>query len=263
MTNEETISGLAQRHKQILDLLFEKGSVSVSALAERLKVSEVTLRKDLSTLEQQKKLYRTHGSAILASPYISDRHVDEKEKQNVNEKRAIAAHAARMVSANDSIIIASGTTMTFFARSLRDFTENLTVITSALQVTSILSQNREIEVIQLGGFVRQSSMSVVGNHAEEMLRDFHCNKLFMGVDGITPEFGLTTTNVMEANLNRAMIRTAQKVVVLADSTKFGRIGFSKICDMADVDEIITDEGISPLMRDQLSEMGIETIVVSL
>ena len=262
MSNEETISGLAQRHKQILDLLLEKGSVPVSVLAELLKVSEVTLRKDLSTLEQQKKLYRTHGSAILASPYISDRHVNEKEKQNVNEKRAIAAHAARMVSANDSIIIASGTTMTFLARGLYDFSERLTVITSALQVTSILSQNREIEVIQLGGLVRSSSMSVVGKYAEDILRDFHCSKLFLGVDGITPDFGLTTTNVMEASLNRAMIRSAQKVVVLADSTKFGRIGFSKICELADIDEIITDEHLSPRMLEQLSEKGIETTTIS-
>lgn len=261
MPHEETLSGIAQRHGQILDLLLRKGSVSVSYLAELLKVSEVTLRKDLSALEKQRKLYRTHGSAILASPYISDRHVDEKEKQNVDEKHAVSAHAAKMVSANDSIIIGSGTTMTFLARSLSHFPHHLTVITSALQVTSILSRNKNIDVLQLGGFVRSSSMSVVGEYAEEILDNFHCSKFFLGVDGITPDFGLTTTSAMEAGLNRAMIRTAQKVVVLADSTKFGRIGFSKICDLDDVDEIITDGKISPPMLEQLSERGIETTVV--
>ena len=226
-----------------------------------LKVSEVTVRKDLSTLEQQQKLYRTHGSAILTSPYISDRHVNEKEKQNVEEKRAIVAFAARKISANDSIIIASGTTMTYLAHALRDFGERLTVVTSALQVTSILSQNRGVDVIQLGGLVRASSMSVVGDYAGKILSDFHCSKLFIGVDGITADFGLTTTNVMEAALNRAMIRAAQKVVVLADSTKFGRIGFSKICDLSEVDEIVTDGGVSPLILEQLSDKGVEISVV--
>ena len=168
-----------------------------------------------------------------------------------------------MVSAEDSIIIASGTTMTFLARSLRDFPGHLIVITSALQVTSILSQNRNVEVIQLGGFVRSRSLSVVGVHAEEVLSNFHCSKLFLGVDGIAPDFGITTTSAMEASLNRKMICTAQKVVVLADSTKFGRIGFSKICDIGDIDEIITDDKISPLMLEQLSEKGIETTKVSI
>lgn len=99
-----------------MSLLQQNGSISVTQLSELFKVSEVTIRKDLSYLEQQKKLYRTHGSAILISPYISDRHVNEKEKKNVAEKRAIGAAAAELISQDDSIIIASGTTMAFLAR---------------------------------------------------------------------------------------------------------------------------------------------------
>jgi DeoR family transcriptional regulator of aga operon len=261
MPNDEIISGVAARHRQILDLLSREGSVSVSRLAELLKVSEVTLRKDLNSLEQQRKLYRTHGSAILANPYIGDRHVNEKEKHNAPEKRAIAERAARRVAPDDSIIIASGTTMTFFAQALRDFPHHLIVITPALQVTTILSQNPGIEMIQLGGFIRPSSLSVVGKPAEDVLRDFHCSTLFIGVDGITPDFGLTTTNAMEASLNRTMIAASQKVVVLADSSKFGRLGFSKICDSDNVDEIITDSGIAPHLLAQLSARGIKTTVV--
>ena len=230
---EEPLLSLPERHSRILSLLQQNGSISVTQLSELFKVSEVTIRKDLSYLEQQKKLYRTHGSAILISPYISDRHVNEKEKKNVAEKRAIGAAAAALVSQGDSIIIASGTTMAFLAREIKPV-GRLTVI---------------------------SSVSVVGPFAESMLRNFNCSKLFVGVDGIDTEFGLTTTNMLEASLNGAMINAAQKVVVLADSSKFGRRGFSKICDLEAVDRIITDSGVQPLYLERLRERGIEVTVV--
>ena len=118
-SGEEPLLSLPERHSRILSLLQQNGSISVTQLSELFKVSEVTIRKDLSYLEQQKKLYRTHGSAILISPYISDRHVNEKEKKNVAEKRAIGAAAAALVSEDDSIIIASGTTMAFLAREIK------------------------------------------------------------------------------------------------------------------------------------------------
>ena len=257
---EEPLLSLPERHSRILSLLQQNGSISATQLSELFKVSEVTIRKDLSYLEQQKKLYRTHGSAILISPYISDRHVNEKEKKNVAEKRAIGAAAAALVSQDDSIIIASGTTMAFLAREIKPV-GRLTVITAAVPVTQILSQHADVDVIQLGGITRSSSVSVVGPFAEAMLRNFNCSKLFVGVDGIDTEFGLTTTNVLEASLNDAMINAAQKVVVLADSSKFGRRGFSKICDLEAVDRIITDSGVQPLYLERLRERGIEVTVV--
>ena len=257
---EEPLLSLPERHSRILSLLQQNGSISVTQLSELFKVSEVTIRKDLSYLEQQKKLYRTHGSAILISPYISDRHVNEKEKKNVAEKRAIGAAAAALVSQDDSIIIASGTTMAFLAREIKP-QGRLTVITASVPVTQILSQDPDVDVIQLGGITRSSSVSVVGPFAEQMLRSLNCSKLFIGVDGIDPDFGLTTTNMLEASLNRAMIDAAQKVVVLADSSKFGRRGFSKICDLEAVDRIITDSGVQPLYLERLRERGIEVTVV--
>lgn len=258
--SESSTLSLSERHQYILNLLQKRGSASVTDLADELKVSEVTIRKDLSVLEQQKKLYRTHGSAVLISPYIRDRHVSEKEKQNVAEKQAIGIRAAALIEPDDSIIIASGTTVIYFAREIHP-ESHLTVITSSVQVTSILSQQGHAEVYQLGGFVRGSSVSVAGNFAEEMLRSFHCSKLFIGVDGIDPEFGLTTTNVMEASVNRAMMDASQKVIVLADSTKFGRRGFSKICGLESVDEIITDSAAPPSMLQQLNERGITVHLV--
>ena len=126
----------------------------------------------------------------------------------------------------------------------------------------MLSQNKQIDVVQLGGMVRESSVSVVGSFAEDMLKYFNCSMLFMGADGVDLEFGVTTTNMMEANLNRMMMNTSQQTVLLVDSTKFGKKGFSKICDIGDIDRIITDDGIPQMYLESLQDRGIEVTVVS-
>lgn len=252
---------LTERHSQILETLHKQGSVSVLDLANQLEVSSVTIRKDLSFLEEKELLYRTHGSAILINPYINDRHVNVKEKLYMEEKRLIGIRASELITTNDSIIIASGTTIHAFARQIQA-KEHLTVISAALNVTNILARDRNIDIIQLGGFVRNTSLSTVGNYAEKMLEDFSCSKLYVGVDGIDLDYGLTTTNAMEATLNRIMMKVSQKTIVLADSSKFGRRGFSKICDLDSVDHIITDKNIQQKTLDILHERGIEVSVVN-
>ena len=258
--NLDSLTSMSERHKAILDILQVQGSVSVTDLSERLNVSEVTIRKDLTALESQNKLYRTHGRAIPISPYIGDRHVNEKEKQFVAEKRSVGKLAAGLVDENDSILIASGTTILFAAREMIT-KRNLTVITASVSVSSILSQNKYIDVVQLGGLVRESSVSVVGSFAEKMLGYFNCSKLFMGADGVDLEFGVTTTNMMEANLNRMMMDASQKTILLVDSSKFGKKGFSKICNIDMIDQIITDENIPQSYLKNLQELGIEVTVV--
>lgn len=251
-----------ERHELITKELDAKGSVSVTELSMMLNVSEVTIRKDLTLLEEKNVLYRAHGKAIKINPYINDRDVNVKEKQNTIEKTAIGRVAAELIEPNDSIIIASGTTVHFLSREIHsEGGRHLIVITSALNVASVLSKDPGIEVIQLGGIVRGSSLSAVGCDTERMLENFTGSKLFMGVDGFDLEYGLSTTNLLEANLNRAMIRSAQKTVVLTDSTKFGRRGFSRICDVDEVDQVITDAGIPQHILESLRRRGIEVTVV--
>lgn len=252
MTKEE-------RQSIILELLIQHNSILVTDLATHLNVSSVTIRKDLTDLEREKKLYRNHGKAILIDPYIDNRNVSEKEKLYVEEKRLIGMKAASLITPKDSILIASGTTMHALARSIVPADE-LTVITASMEVSNILASEKNIYIIQLGGILRHSSLSVVGKYAENILADFSCSKLFIGVDGIDLDFGITTTNMMEASLNRVMMQTAQKTIVLADSSKFGRRGFSKIADMGDVDHIITDSRIPPSTALRLEEMGIEVTI---
>ncbi|MCC8034384.1 MAG: DeoR/GlpR family DNA-binding transcription regulator [Rikenellaceae bacterium] len=262
MKNGDASSGLSlvERQEKIMEILRESGSVPVSVLSDRLKVSDVTIRKDLNSLEKKQMLYRPHGSAVLMNPYINDRHINVKEKQNAEQKRLIGAYAARLVEPSDTILIASGTTVMAFAREISG-EHQLTAITSALSVAMILSKHRNIDVIQLGGPLRNSSVSAVGPFAEQMLGNFTCSKLFLGVDGIDPEYGLTTTNLLEASLNRVMIESVEKVIVLADSGKFGRKGSSKICETGLVNRIITDSGIPDRTHNAFMDAGVEVSIV--
>ncbi|RIJ43060.1 transcriptional repressor AgaR [Pontibacter oryzae] len=251
---------IAERHQQIIYKLQNEGKVNVADLCAGLDVSSVTIRKDLKLLEDKGLLFRTHGGATLNNPYTIDRPVNEKEKIQFDEKLQIGAAAAALLQPNDSILIASGTSVLALAKCIKP-QESLTVTTSALNVALELLRHPEIEVLQLGGLLRKSSSSVTGPYAESILSDFSFSKLFLGVDGIDLEFGLTTTNVMEAHLNRRMIQVAQKTIVLADSTKFGKRGFGRICGFEDIDHIITDSGISEYIVKELEGMGIKVTIV--
>ncbi|MEN7546304.1 DeoR/GlpR family DNA-binding transcription regulator [Rapidithrix thailandica] len=254
------MNNIAERHQYIINKVKQQGHVNVVDLCNELEVSSVTIRKDLKLLEDKGILFRTHGGATSHNPYMIDRPVNEKEKLQAGEKDKIGKTAAQMVEANDSIIIASGTTVLTMAKHIQP-QESLTVVTSALNVALELMQHRDVEVLQLGGILRKSSSSVVGPYAIQILEDFFCSKFFLGVDGIDLDFGLTTTNSMEAHLNRQMINKSQKTIVLADSTKFGKRGFGKICGLEDVDEIITDEGISEHIVQVLDGMGVKVTIV--
>ncbi|RZL69185.1 MAG: DeoR/GlpR transcriptional regulator, partial [Pedobacter sp.] len=201
-----------------------------------------------------------HGGATINNPYTVDRPVNEKEKIQSTEKNKIGLAAVSLLNENDSIVIASGTTVFYFAKNIPSGT-TLTVVTSALNVALELMREPSIEVIQLGGLLRKSSSSVMGSYAEQVLGDFFFNKLFLGVDGIDLDYGLTTTNAMEAHLNRKMIGASQKTIVLADSTKFGKRGFGKICGLEEIDHIITDKGISEQIVKHLESLGVTVTIV--
>jgi DeoR family transcriptional regulator of aga operon len=258
--SDMSMINIAERHKFILGKLHEKGYVNVLELCKELDVSGVTIRKDLKLLEDKSLLFRSHGGATVHNPYTMDKPVNEKENIRREEKQMIGQAAAALIVPNDAIIIASGTSVQALAKNIQP-KGHLTVITGALNVALELLRRPEIEVIQLGGHLRNSSTSVTGSYAEKILEDFSCSKLFLGVDGIDLEFGLTTTNIMEAHLNQKMMATAQKTIVLADSSKFGKRGFGRICSLEEIDEIITDSGISEHIVKKMEDMGVKVTVV--
>lgn len=254
------MKNLTERHQFILDRLQTDQFIQVVDLCEELSVSPVTIRKDLQLLENKGLLFRTHGGATQNNPYTVDIHFSEKEKLQSAEKQKIGIAAAELLRENDSIVINSGSTVLFFAKSIPAIPK-LTVLTSALNVALELGRDPNIEVIQLGGSLRPSSSSVTGSYAEQMLGDFFCNKLFLSVDGIDLDYGLTTTNATEAHLNRKMVKSAHRTIVLADSTKFGRKGFGRICAIEEIDHIITDSGVSTQVVKHLETAGVKVTVV--
>jgi DeoR family transcriptional regulator of aga operon len=251
---------MVNRHKLILEKLHAHKHMEVLDLCKELNVSAVTIRKDLKFLEQKKLLFRTHGGAALDNPYIADRHVNEKEKINIDQKKAIGLAAANLIKEHQAIILASGTTILSMARAIQT-DKKLIAITPAINTASVLLNHTNIEVILLGGNMRHSSSSATGPHAEKMLKDTFCNTLFLGVDGIDFEFGLTTTNMAEASLNQQMIAVSQEIIVLADSGKFGKRGFGRICGVEQINHIITDSGITPETLKKFRDCGIEVTIV--
>lgn len=248
-----------RRQEEILKELNENGYVNVVDLCETHNVSTVTIRKDLNFLENEKLLHRTHGGASKQPIYAFDRDVNDKEELQVKQKQQIAKVALKYINNNDYIILGSGSTIHYLARIITGF-QKLTVLTPSLKVSLELCKDTNIDTIQLGGDIRNSATSVVGPIAEAILSQFSCNKLFLGTDGLHLDFGLSTSNAMEAHLNQAMIDVAEKVIVLADSTKMNIRGFGKICNLDKIDVLITNEGIDIETKIKLEEMGIDVVV---
>lgn len=253
------MKNITDRHEFILKKLKEKGKISIEWLCETMKVSSVTIRKDLKLLEDKNLLFRIKGGASVSNPYAIDKSIDVKESINSDEKIRIAKEAVNLIKDNDSIIIGSGTTAYALAKLLNP-NHQLTVITPAIKVAVELSNRNNIEVLQLGGIIRPKSSSVAGQYAINILNDISCGILFIGVDGIDLDFGISISNLPEATLNQKMLQTSQKIVILADHTKFGRRGVGKVCNLEDIDLIITDKKTSREYIKQLEELGIKVII---
>ncbi|TDE02520.1 DeoR/GlpR family DNA-binding transcription regulator [Flavobacterium sandaracinum] len=248
-----------RRQQDILNELDQKGYVNVVSLCETHNVSTVTIRKDLNFLENEKLLHRTHGGASKKPLYAFERNIDDKEELQVEQKKQIAAEALKYISDSDYIILGSGSNIHYLSQVIKGF-QKLTVLTPSLKVSLALCKEANIDTIQLGGDIRNSSTSAVGPIAEAILSQFSCNKLFLGTDGVHLEFGLSTSNALEAHLNQAMIDVAEKVIVLADSTKMNTRGFGKICNLNKIDVLITDDGIDIETKMKLEEIGINVVV---
>ncbi|HEY6766014.1 MAG TPA: transcriptional repressor AgaR [Candidatus Sulfotelmatobacter sp.] len=253
MLNEE-------RRRDILELLKRDGRVMVVDLAKHFRTSQVTIRKDLDALQAQGRIYRSHGGALPArESALDDPTLREKEKQHRRQKLQIAAAAAAMVQEGQVVILDSGTTTTAIARALREF-ENLTIITNAVNIAAELAGST-LDVILTGGTLRKNSFSLVGPIAEETLGRLNGDILFLGVDGFDVQHGLTTPNLLEAKVNRAMMDVARVVVAVCDSSKFGRRSLSSIAPPARVHHLITDQGIPKTDLAQLRKTGIRVTLV--
>jgi len=249
-----------ERRRSILEMLNRDGRVLVADLARQFRTSQVTIRKDLEILHSQGRAHRTHGGALPAqASALEDPTLTQKEKLHRKEKLQIATAAARMVKEDQVVILDSGTTTTAIARALREH-QNLTIITNAVNIAAELAGSA-FEVILTGGSLRKNSFSLVGPIAEETLHRLNADVLFLGVDGFDVHFGLSTPNLLEAKVNRAMMEVARLTVAVCDSSKFGRRSLSAIAPVSAIHQVITDHGIAKSDLAALKKAGIQVTLV--
>jgi DeoR family transcriptional regulator of aga operon len=252
-----------ERRRHILDLLDRSKRVTVRELAGIFSVSAVTVRADLEALSQMGALVRSHGGAVKALSPAPDLPISLKERVRQSEKARIGAIAASMIRDGETVIFDSGTTTAAVAKCVASLhLESLTVITNAVNIALELSNLSNVKIIMLGGFLRGAALSMVGPHAEQALSNLNADRMFLGVDGIDPEVGLTTPDVLEAQLSALMIRVSREVIAVADSSKFMQRSLSVIGKLNAMNKLVTDDGIPQEMLDALELAGVEVIIAN-
>lgn len=249
-----------ERRRHIYSILQSEGRILVGEVAQKLGISQITIRKDLDALQSRGLILRTHGGALPAhSSALRDPSLQEKQLHHLHEKQKIAEAAARLVHDGQCVMLDSGTTTTAVAHALKRFTQ-LTVITNAVNIAAEL-MGTNFDVILTGGTLRKNSFSLVGPLAEDVLQDMHADILFLGVDGLDLEAGLTTPNLLESRVNRAMVKGARTVVAVCDSTKFARRSLSRIVALSEIHHVITDQNASQDFIEALRGQNLKVTLV--
>lgn len=252
-----------QRQAAILDQVRATGGVRVSELAADYSVSDMTIRRDLESLADRGLLAKVHGGATTVSPGSAyEPGFAAKSVRHRDEKAAMALRAAALVSPGDAIALSAGTTTAGLAQLLVDVPA-LTVVTNSIPVADIFYRaGRPDQTVVLTGGTRTPSDALVGPVAVAAIGTLHLDMLFLGVHGMSERAGYTTPNLMEAEVNRALVDAAERLVVLADHTKWGTVGISSIVPLDRADILITDDGLDDAARLVLVEQVADLMVVS-
>ena len=247
-----------ERRDEILKILGDREYVTVEEFSRLLSVSAVTIRTDLTSLEESGLLMRTHGGAMKSSMKGEARLISNTMIENEMEKKAIAEKAASLIKPGNTIIIDSGSTTIHLIEHLKG--KNITVVTNNLLVLEKLKSEDDIKIIALGGSLRRESMGTVGPLAEMAIKALNVDIYFMGAAAYNRS-SITSSDISESSLKRDMMDAADKVVFLADSSKFGKRAFSNICSWHDVDTFISDK-MDGEFKKELEEIGVEVISVN-
>jgi len=249
-----------ERREQILAYLRDRDRTSVADLSQIFNVSEVTMRKDLDLLESQGLLKRVHGAAVVSGRGRLEMYFAAREQMNLEAKRRIAQAALRYISPHQNIFLDASTTAFQISRLLKDHGD-LTVVTNGLYTALELSCCADITVIVVGDLVRRHSSSLVGGLSQDLIQRLHVDIAFFGARGITPQAGLTETDIHEAQLKQRMVRAADTVIGVADATKFGTAYLNSFALPEEIDRIITDSSIDPQTVKQFGDCQIEIDIV--
>jgi DeoR/GlpR family transcriptional regulator of sugar metabolism len=242
-----------------LQLLNERGEVTVADLSRAAGVSEMTIRRDLEALERQGLLRRVHGGAINVVSRGYEPPFGRRAGRSTQAKMRIAEKAASLVEDGDALIIDVGTTLLELARELST-RAGLTILTPSFRAAELLAPNPDLRVIVTGGIVRAGELSLIGDLSERAFADLHCDVVYLGAGGVHPEVGVTEFNLDDARVKRAAIESARRCVVLADSSKLDRVAVASVCPIDRIDVLITDSDAPAATLDALRELDIEVLV---
>lgn len=250
-----------ERRRHIVELVTKHGRVTVDELAKRFHISAVTIRGDLEALSSSGLVTRSHGGALPVAQASQDTPLPIKETRHLPEKRRIAQAAAQLISDGETIILDSGSTTVEIARCIRQRKwRGLTVITNALNIALELSAIDNVRVMMLGGMLRSTSYSLAGPDAEQALSRLSADRLFLGVDGVDAEVGVTTPDPQEASLNTLMIRVSREAIAVFDSSKLGQRSLSVIAPISSLDMMITDTNAPRDYVETLQGLGLKFIL---
>lgn len=248
------------RHQIIINKLESQGAVSVSDLVNDFGVSEMTIRRDLDILENQGLLRRVHGGAVSQRGRSYEPPFILRSTQNLDTKQRIGSAAASLIQNGDSITLDVGTTTLEIARNIQN-KQDLTVITPSLQIASELINHPGIRLILTGGILRSGELSMVGHHAERIFEEFFVDKLFLGAGAVDIKVGASEFNIEDAQVKKAMARSAKQVILVADSSKFNQVAFTSVIPLKSVHTIVSDNGLNVNLAADIRAAGIAIILV--
>lgn len=247
-----------ERRRKIISLLEEKNSVTVLELSKIFNITEETVRRDLEKLEKEGLLKRTYGGAVAIENTNMELPLKIREVTNIDNKHNIGLKVSDYIEDGDTIALDSSTTALQVAKQIKS-KKRMTVITNAISVVYELSDAKDTTVISTGGTLRPSTMGFVGHLAEESIKKYNVDKAVISCKGIDMERGVTESNEAEAEVKKAMIDAADKVFLLADSTKFNKISFVKMLKFEVIDAIFTDKKLTEEWEQLISSKNIKLI----
>ncbi len=251
----------AERRAILIQKLNEGGYVEASDLANQLGVSGITLRRDLEELEQEGLCMRVRGGAVRRDQGVTlELPYELKKNQSLSEKKRIGEKAAEFVEPGDTIILDAGST-TYALASCLISKKQIVVVTNDLYIAVKLAANPDINLVCTGGSVRPNVFSLQGSQVESFIRGLRVDKTFLGADAVHPDDTISNVNLDEVAIKQAMVRSAKQVFVLADSSKFQKTGFAKVCELSEVHTLITDKGLSRDRVEQYRLQGLKVVTV--
>ena len=261
---ETTMSSADKRRTEILDQIIHHRVVNVSDLSTQYQISEVSIRRDLETLEQQGFLKRVHGGAVAIPGANQDRTYNAKIQRNIEEKKRIGLVAAQLIQPGDQLMFDSSTTALQVARSIPgDLLQSggLTIISASIAIVQELGQWKDLNFIVLGGIYLPEFRSMVGPTTLRYLSDLRADKAFIGTDGFTIESGVTGSNLLEIEVDRAIAHAAREVIVVTDSSKLGGTGLATIIPVLKINKLITDTNAPIGLVQELRSLGVDVSLV--